>query len=245
VIPADVLRDRVDDVIADMERQFGRLAPTYEALIAESLAGSKTAYLQLQSFGRNALAPMIDHYGVATGALAADWYDLNRDLAKVGGPWGGAVTQDPNIDTGPMIGGSVKDFVTVETIVTGIQAGMEMRVRQAAQGTIMDSTLRDPKATGWGRVASAGCCSYCAMLARTTHVYRSQQTATFMPHLHCNCQAVPAWGGSTVALRSREDTIATRRKLSSDPEEDKRLRAKQNKQARGWIADNQATLGLL
>lgn len=239
MILADALRDRIDDVIADMEKQFAGVAPHLEPLALGALNGDRGAYRQLQGFGRQVLAPMIDHYGLATGALAADWYDINRELAKIGGPWSGAITQDPNIDTGPMIGGSVKEFVTVETIISGIQAGMDLRVQQAAQGTIMDSTLRDPKATGWGRVASAGCCSYCAMLAGRGSVYRTQHTATFCPHTSCRCVAAPAWGGSTASLRSREDTVATRRNLTDEQ------RATQNKQARGWIAENKASLGLL
>lgn len=239
MILADALRTKIDTIIADMETQFAVMAPTFQSLITESLAGSKTAYQELQGLGRQLIAPTIDHYGTATGSLAADWYDLNRELAKISGPWSGAVVQDPNLNTGPLVGGSMKDFVTVETVWTGIQAGMEMRVRQAAQGTIMDSTLRDPQATGWGRVTSAGCCSYCGMLAGRGNVYRSQFTATFMPHTHCHCQAVPAWGGSIEGLRSREDTIATRTNLSDEQ------RARQNAQARGWIESNQATLGLV
>ena len=239
MIQADVLRDRIDTVIADMERQFVNVAPTFRPLIAESLGGSKTAYRELQSLGRQLLAPTIDVYGLGTASLAADWYDLNRELAKISGPWGGAVVQDPNVNTGPLIGGAMKDFVTVESVLSGITSGLGMRVRQSAQGTIMDSTLRDPRATGWGRVASAGCCSYCAMLAGRGNVYRSQNTATFMPHTNCHCQAAPAWGGSFAPLRSREDTIATRTNLSDDQ------RARQNAQARGWIESNQATLGLV
>lgn len=239
MILAETLRVRIDEIIADMERQFGALAPTYEELVAESLAGSKTAYRQLQAFGRQAMAPLIDYYGVATGALAAEWYDINRELAKVGGQWSGAVVQDPNIDTGPLVGGVLKDYVTFESIVSGLQSGMDLRVRQAAQGTIMDSTLRDPNATGWGREASAGCCSYCAMLAGRGNVYRTQHTATFMPHEHCRCHAIPAWGGDATALRSREDTLATRRTLTDDQ------RARQNKQARNWISQNQESLGLI
>lgn len=239
MILADTLRDRLDDVIADMERQFGVAAPSMEALIAESLAGSKAAYGQLQLVGRQVFAPLIDQYGMAAGSLAADWYDMNRELAKIGGPWPGAYVQDPNIDTGPLIGGTMKDFTSVETVLSGFQAGMDQRVRQAAQGTIMDSTLRDPRAKGWGRSASAGCCSFCGMLASRGNVYRTQNTATFMPHLHCHCSAVPAWGGSTANLRSREDTVATRRNLSD------KQRAQQNAQARGWIEQNKGSLGLL
>lgn len=239
MILADTLRDRIDDVIADMERQFGRLAPSYEQMVMDSLAGSKTAYAELQFFGRQAIAPLIDHYGNAVGALAAEWYDANRELARVPGAWQGATVQDPNINTGPLVGGAMKDFISVETVMSGIQSGVDMRIRQAAQGTIMDSTLRDPQATGWGRVASAGCCSYCAMLAGRGNVYRTQNTATFCPHTNCRCQAAPAWGGSIEGLRSREDTIANRRVLSDDQ------RARQNSQARGWIEANKDSLGLI
>lgn len=240
-VTADVLRDRIDDVIADMERQFVGIAPTLEDLIADVLRGNKTAYAELQKIGRQWVAPMIDRYGIASGTLAGEWYDLNRDLLKVGGNWSGATLQDPNLDTGPLIGGSVKEFVTTASILDGIQSGMDIRVRQAAQGTVMDSVLRDTQARGWGRVASAGCCGFCGMLAGRGAVYRTRQTATFCPHLHCKCQALPLWKEDPTgeSMRSREDTIATRRALSD------KQRARQNAQARQWIADNRDTLGLL
>lgn len=240
-VTADILRDRIDEVIVHMERQFATAAPTLENLAGESLRGSKAAYGELQLIGRQVLAPMVDMYGVASGTLAAEWYELNRELLKVSGSWSGTTLQEPNVDTGPLIGGSVKDFVTSSSIVSGIQAGMEMRVRQAAQGTVMDSVLRDRQATGWGRVTSAGCCGFCAMLAGRGATYRTRHTATFMPHSHCKCQALPLWKADPTgeSMRSREDTISTRRALSD------KQRASQNAQARQWIADNRSTLGLL
>ena len=240
-VTADILRDRIDDVIADMERRFAGVAPTIQDLIDETLRGDKAAYQQLQSLGRRLIAPMIDQYGIASGTLAAEWYDLNRDLLKVGGNWSGATLQGPNVDTGPLIGGSVTDFTSTSTILSGIQSGMDMRVRQAAQGTLMDSVMRDPQARGWGRVTSAKPCPFCAMLAGRGAVYRTRQTATFMPHLHCACSALPLWKADPTgeSMRSREDTISTRRALSD------KQRASQNAQARQWIADNKASLGLI
>ena len=240
-VTADILRDRIDDVILDMERQFARITPNLDDLIREVLGGSKPAYSQLQSLGRTLLAPMVDQYGLASGSLAAEWYDLNRDLLKVGGDWSGATVQDPNVDTGPLIGGSIADFTSGASILSGIQSGMDLRVRQAAQGTVMDSVLRDPQARGWGRVASAGCCPFCGMLAGRGGVYRTRQTATFCPHLHCKCQALPLWKADPTgeSMRSREDTIATRRALTD------KQRASQNAQARQWIADNRDHLGLI
>lgn len=240
-VTADVLRERIDDVIREMERQFAGIAPTLEDLIDEMLRGDKAAYGQLQSIGRNFVAPLIDRYGIASGTLAADWYDLNRDLLKVGGNWSGATLQDPNVDTGPLIGGVVTDFVTTQSILAGIQSGMDLRVRQAANGTVMDSVLRDRQALGWGRIASAGCCEFCGMLAGRGSVYRTRHTATFSPHGHCHCVAIPLWKNNATAegLRSREDTIATRRALSDEQ------RASQNAQARAWIAANRDQLGLI
>ena len=239
MILSDRLRDGIDVVVADMETQLAPFLNAERQLIVDALAGSDSAYRAVHGVGRNIIAPFIDQYGTMSAALSADWYDANRDLAQVAGSWSGAVVQRVNVDTGPLVGGVLQQFVTFESVVSELLAGAEMRVRQAAQGTIMDSTLRDPGASGWGRVASAGCCSYCAMLASRGNVYRTQQTATFCPHFHCRCQAVPAWGGSTEALRSREDTIATRRQLTDEQ------RATQNSQARAWIRQNQGTLGLI
>ena len=240
-VTADVLRDRIDDVIFAMERQFAGVAPTIEDLIDDVLRGNKAAYQQLHALGRQLFAPMIDQFGLASGTLAAEWYDLNRDLLKVGGVWSGARLQDPNVDTGPLIGGSVIDFTSTSTILSGIQSGMDMRVRQAAQGTIMDSVMRDPQARGWGRVTSAKPCGFCAMLAGRGAVNRTRHTATFAPHTSCRCGALPLWKADPTgeSMRSREDTIATRRVLSD------KQRARQNAQARQWINDNKAQLGLL
>lgn len=240
-VTADLLRERIDLVIADMERQFSTFTPQLTELMPAVLRGDRAAVAQLQLFGRTVVAPMIDQYGLATGALAADWYDLNRELLQVGGVWGGATVQDPNVDTGPLVGGSIIDFVTAESILTGIQAGMDLRVRQAAQGTVMDSVIRDKQAIGWARVASVGCCAFCALLAGRGAVYRTKFTATFCPHTDCRCQAVPLWQTDPTgeAMRSREDTIATRRQLTD------KQRARQNSQASNWIADNRTRLGLI
>lgn len=231
----------MDDLIADMERQFGGIAPTLEDLMDGVLRGDRMAYAELQAVGRQFVAPLIDVYGVAAGTLAAEWYDLNRDLLKVAGPWSGATVQNPNTDTGPLIGGVLKEFVTVESILSGIQSGAELRVVQASNGTIMDSVLRDPQTRGWARVASAGACGFCAMLAGRGATYRTRQTATFAPHTNCRCAALPLWrvDPSGESMRSREDTIATRRSLTNAQ------RASQNAQARAWIAENRATLGLI
>lgn len=241
MIEVELLRDRVDDVIAAMEQQFAGIGPSLEDLIDDALRGNQRAYSELQRIGRQFVAPLIDRYGVAAGTLAAEWYDLNRDLLKVGGDWSGAVVQDPNIDTGPLIGGAVKDYASVQTVVSGIFAGAEQRVRQAAIGSIMDSALRDRESLGWGRVAAVGCCEFCAMLASRGAVYRTRFTATFCPHLHCRCQALPLWKADPTgeSMRSRENTIATRRELTD------KQRARQNRQARQWIAENRSRLGLV
>lgn len=240
-LSVDTLRDRIDDVIDVMERQFAGITPEIEALVTESLRGNKAAYKQLQLVGRQILAPMIDQYGLAVGSLAAEWYDLNRELYRIAGPWGGATLQDPNRDTGPLVGGALTDFVSVQTVIDGLQSGMDLRVRQASNGTIMDSVMRDRQALGWGRAASAGCCGFCALLASRGAVYRTVHTATFCPHEHCHCQAVPMWESSLIgqSLRSRADTIATRRALTD------KQRAAQNSQASAWIAENRTRLGLL
>jgi hypothetical protein len=240
-VTADVLRERVDDVIADMERQFAIMAPALDGVVADILRGDRNAYQKLQAIGRDVIAPTIDHYGTATAALAAEWYDLNRELLKIPGSWSGATIQDPNVNTGPLIGGTVADFVSAESILAGIQAGMDLRVRQAANGTVMDSVIRDRQALGWGRVASVGCCPFCALLAGRGAVYRTRQTATFCPHENCRCQAIPLWKQNATAegLRSREDTISTRRALSD------KQRARQNRQASVWIAEHRDTLGLV
>lgn len=165
------------------------------------------------------LPALIRTYGLAAGALAADWYDEVRDELNVAGRFF-AIPVEPKIGgsevlarfgVGPLFK-TEPDWMAARTLVEG---ALQYRVAQVARKTVAGSSVADPKARGWQRSASGGCV-FCQMLASRGSVY-SQATAGFAAHSHCRCIAVPAFDGHpspvkpyTPSLRNSTDADRAR-----------------------------------
>lgn len=149
------------------------------------------------------LPALVDTYGAAAAALAADWYDELRDELGIRGRFTAipAEITDPGVDA--LAGWGVSplfqkdpDWASARTLVAG---GLQRRVANAARDTVIGSSLADPGAVGWQRVG-AGACAFCQMLISRRPVY-SEATASFASHDHCHCTAVPAFGGEPLPVR--------------------------------------------
>lgn len=80
-------------------------------------------------------------------------------------------------------------------------------VQAGGRGVVIESVNQDQAALGWARVASATGCAFCLMLASRGPAYKSEGTADFTAHDHCNCGAEPAFDGyewNDVATRARD-----------------------------------------
>lgn len=79
-------------------------------------------------------------------------------------------------------------------------------VQNAGRETIEQSVLRDEAAYGVARVTDGNPCSFCAMLCSRGAVYKSEMTADFEAHAHCNCTSEPVYGtdGYQTPGRSQE-----------------------------------------
>lgn len=142
---------------------------------------------------RDILPALIDTYGAAAATVAANWYDELR--AKVGAK--GRFTAIPADirDTGaqPLVGWAVNEATDMQSLQALILGGTQRRIANFARQTVMGSSVADPHAAGWERVGSGGC-DFCAMLIGRGAVY-SEASADFASHDHCNCTAVPVFGG--------------------------------------------------
>lgn len=171
---------------------------------------------QAQTAVHDILPALIDTYGVAAGALAADWYDELRAKVGVGGSFT-AIPADIR-DTGAhaLVGWAVttaQDFPAFRSLIEG---GMQRRIANFSRATITGSAVADPKATGWQRVGS-GECPFCAMLIGRGAVY-TEASADFASHDHCRCSAVPTFKGETRPVKpytpsSRDITDADRARV--------------------------------
>lgn len=143
------------------------------------------------------LPALTETYGLAAGAVAADWYDELRDELNVDGRFF-AITADlrdlgsdvlARWGVGPLFSAE-PDWKRAQTLIEG---GLQLRIANAARETVRLSSIEDPKAQGWQRSASGGC-PFCQMLAARGAVY-SERSVDFAAHDHCNCVAVPAFDG--------------------------------------------------
>jgi hypothetical protein len=147
---------------------------------------------------RAVLPPLTDTYGLAAAAVAADWYDELRDELNIGGRFFAIVADigDTGTDSlarwgiSPLFGAEA-DWNAAKSLIEG---GLQRRIANAARETVRLSSIEDPKALGWQRVAAGGC-GFCRMLASRGAVY-SERSADFASHDHCNCHAVPAFDGA-------------------------------------------------
>jgi hypothetical protein len=141
---------------------------------------------------------LVATYGESAAALAADWYDEVRALERIPGRFR-AVMDPPN-----------EDVALVETVrrsagalftdnpgdaLVGITAKAGKYALAGARRTIITSTDRDPRASGWQRVTRAGACRFCRLLAGRGDVYK-ESTVHFAAHGDCNCAASPSWDQS-------------------------------------------------
>lgn len=139
------------------------------------------------------LPALVDQYGQAAAAMAADWYDDLRAKAEVSRSFRADPIDIKDSGTGALIGWALaeaSDYPTFQTLILG---GTQRRIANFARGTVTTASTADPGAHGWQRVGT-GECDFCEMLLGRGAVY-SETTADFAAHDHCKCQAVPAFDG--------------------------------------------------
>lgn len=138
------------------------------------------------------LPALVEKYGAAAAAAAADWYDELRDERLIRGRFQAIPADIPNSGVEPLIGwatATATDDASLQAMVLG---GTTRRILNYGRQTVMGSSIADPRARGWMRVGDGATCEFCAMLLDRGAVY-SEDSADFPAHDHCGCTASPAW----------------------------------------------------
>ncbi|MCS6570320.1 hypothetical protein NYQ35_16055 [Curtobacterium flaccumfaciens pv. flaccumfaciens] len=140
---------------------------------------------------------VIGYYQEGTAALAADYYDAERDTANVSGSYTARLVIVDRAEkirnatvwaAQPLFDG---DDVTAGSRLAEV---VQLEAARPFRDTITGNSADDAKAIGWKRI-SAGGCKMCAMLAARGAVYK-ESTARFATHPHCHCSAAPVFLGS-------------------------------------------------
>ena len=167
-----------------------------------------------------------ERYGLAAGALAADWYDELRDAAEVAGYFRAIPAELPGMGRYEALAGWAATKDDVEALVMG---GVQRIIANAHRETVMRSTFADPRAEGWARFArGAETCGFCFLLVSRGAVY-TEKTATFGAHDSCDCGAGPIWKGDRRAVDTYRKSVRRRSEATTEAD---------NARAREWIAAN-------
>jgi hypothetical protein len=175
------------------------------------------------------LPDLVDTYGSAAAALAADFYDEIREVAQAPKRFT-AILPDPG-DTGSheLVGWAAQEATDLDAFRTLIEGGMQRRIANASRDVITTSSIADPSARGWMRTGNGGC-DFCAMLISRGAVY-TEKTVDFASHDWCDCGAAPAFNPSQIRAVRKEFVPSARRRSES-------VKAADRERVREWIADN-------
>ena len=182
------------------------------------------------------LPALIDRYGTAAGALAADWYDDLRESLGVGGRFAAIPADAADTGAHALVGWALDEATDDGSLVALLEGGLQRRVVNFGRFTITESSYADPRADGWMRLGQGANCPFCDLLISRGAVY-SESTVTFASHDHCNCIAVPAFKGKPRPVRLDAEGKRLDKSIRADRTDDKQ-RAASNKRAREWIASH-------
>lgn len=167
---------------------------------------------------------LIEYYAEGSAALAADFYDEQRDLANVAKTFTSElVLMDRTVKIRRAI------VWAAEPLFQGLEDDANKRLAEVVQletarpfrDTITTNRKRDPASVGWRRITAGGC-RLCRMLADRGAVYK-ESTARFAAHPNCHCTAQPVFGeGDFGEEANAMQYLASQRKRS--PEQQERLR---------------------
>lgn len=158
---------------------------------------------------------IIAYYSDGSAALAADFYDDERDAAGAAGRF----TAEPVIlDRGRKIGNAVAwstqplfgEVPDVASAASRLAEVVQLETARPYRDTILTNRRRDPAAVGWRRVAAGGC-KFCRMLADRGAVFK-ESTARFASHENCNCTAQPVFDRQAGDEASAMQYVASKRR---------------------------------
>ena len=153
-----------------------------------------------------AVPAVLDTYTLAAASVSADWYENEREAEEITGRF--AVLVEPPKEEGRAVEKFIgfaataltRDEPDFQLAQTRIDGGVQRRIANSSRTTVMDNSIRDPKAKGWQRVANPGACTFCKLLEAKGTVY-SRRTVDFGAHDDCNCSATVAWKKKPIPVK--------------------------------------------
>lgn len=175
----------------------GAAASEVGALLTSGLPPDELSY---------AVLSVVSYYSDGSSALAADFYDEQREQAAARG----------RFRAEPIVPDRTEKIRRGALWAVGAPTGEEAsrrvlnlvtdEVGRPFQATVTGNTARDPETAGWKRITRPGACKFCLMLADKGAIYR-KDTVRFAAHGtrshgggktsggECQCTAAPVFKG--------------------------------------------------
>jgi hypothetical protein len=172
----------------------------------------------------NAVPDLLAYFTAGSAALAADFYDDERERASARGRFTAEpIVKDRAEKLARAIAWATEPLFdpTDTTVTQRLAPVVQLETARPYRDTITTNRQRDPQAAGWRRVTSGGC-RFCRMLAGRGEVYRSN-TARFASHANCHCTAQPVFKGDPGDEAGVLQYVASQRRRSKADQE--RLRS--------------------
>ena len=143
---------------------LARLAANDLAALWRQVSNANEAQIAL----RDILPALIETYGQAAAAMAAEWYDEARQVAEVGGAFTALPAEIADSGSDALALWASEKGTDLAAIRALTEGGMSRRISNYSRQTVMGSALADPAADGWQRV---GCRLVCVL----RHAHRSRR----------------------------------------------------------------------
>lgn len=240
---ATVEASMMTDSLGDITRASDEMI---EAFIRTEIIAKGLSPKAARDLLQERLPGMVAEYEAAAASVARDLYDLqraDRGITYVV-PYS-TVAADPATTRRwqKLIGwGLTPAFSTDpdwETALTKIVGGAHKTVAQAHRETIALNSITDPASRGWRRIAHAGACDFCQMLAGRGGVYR-HSTVDFASHDHCSCSAASEWESKDAIASTFKPSARVARMRDMDRLDGRGRVSDHRRRANEWLADVRA-----
>ena len=169
-------------------RNLVRLAERDLARMWHLIADGASAEVAL----RDLLPAIVTEYGTAGAALAAEWYDQQREKAGARGRFAALPIAADDRGSQALVGWALATATDDHSLKTLVAGGVQRRISDHLRYTVARNSIEDRAAKGWMRVGDGSSCEFCSMLLGRGAVY-TEATADFASHDHCGCTAAPAF----------------------------------------------------
>lgn len=156
-----------------------------------------------------AFAALVQEFGSASISLNSDYYEDAREDARIPGAFR---TPPAEMMAAAEISTSLAtelDSVDPPLAQSRAEGVADLLVTSIGKGALIAAIMGDNKAQKWARVTSGKACAFCRMLATRGAVYKTDLSASFVPHPKCHCTIEAVFHPE-----SYEPTAATRSDLA-------------------------------